>query len=208
MPGTFANELRWHTPARWAKEAYSDVHALLSDHAYLERKAASNALDLLNRWPEPGLPVPWVDTVAAIAQDEANHLVQVLRLLAQRNGHLARNHKSDYAAGLRELVRRGRGKEELLDRVLISGLIELRSFERFELLSEHGKDPELCAFYKALAISESGHYKVYLQLGKKVLPRALAVRWSELLDTEAKIIQRQAPGPGIHSGVSKESKQV
>ena len=37
------------TPDSWAGAVIKDVLALLNDHAYLERKAASNALELLNR---------------------------------------------------------------------------------------------------------------------------------------------------------------
>ena len=36
---------------------------------------------------------------------------------------------------LRALVRRGKGPEELMDRLMISALIEARSCERFEVLS-------------------------------------------------------------------------
>ena len=59
------------TPDSWAGAVIKDVLALLNDHAYLERKAASNALELLNRWPEPDCPHDWVSTLAAIASDEA-----------------------------------------------------------------------------------------------------------------------------------------
>ena len=37
------------TPEEWAELALRDPLALLNDHAYLEKKAASNALELLNR---------------------------------------------------------------------------------------------------------------------------------------------------------------
>jgi len=39
------------TSDSWAGVAIKDVLALLNDHAYLERKAASNALELLNGGP-------------------------------------------------------------------------------------------------------------------------------------------------------------
>jgi tRNA-(ms[2]io[6]A)-hydroxylase len=44
--------LKYHTPDTWAHGVLKDPLALLSDHAYLEKKAATNVLDLLNRWPE------------------------------------------------------------------------------------------------------------------------------------------------------------
>src|SRR4051794_25567303 len=66
------------TPDSWAKAVLEQPLALLNDHAYLEKKAASNALELLNRWPEPGCPPDWVQTLSAIASDEAAHLNAVV----------------------------------------------------------------------------------------------------------------------------------
>ena len=119
------------TPDSWAGAVIKDLLALLNDHAYLEKKAASNALELLNRWPEPDCPPDWVSTLAAIASDEAAHLSLVVRLLNRRGGRLERTHRNPYANALRALVRKGRGNEELVDRLLISALIEARSCERF-----------------------------------------------------------------------------
>ena len=123
------------TPHEWAKLALRDPLALLSDHAYLEKKAATNALELLNRWPEPSCPDEWTLTLASIASDEASHLSAVVRILVERGGRLERTHRNDYANRLRLHVRKGHGSDELVDRLLISALIELRSCERFELLA-------------------------------------------------------------------------
>ena len=89
------------TPDSWAGAVIKDVLALLNDHAYLERKAASNALELLNRWPKPDCPHDWVSTLAAIASDEAAHLSSVVRLLIRREGRLERTHRNPYANALR-----------------------------------------------------------------------------------------------------------
>ncbi|MBV9080205.1 MAG: tRNA-(ms[2]io[6]A)-hydroxylase, partial [Elusimicrobia bacterium] len=114
--------LRSATPDAWAASALSDPIALLSDHAYLERKAASNALELLNRWPEPERPAAWTSALSSVARDEAMHLNQVIQILQKRGGHLERLHRSAYAADLRALVRRGQAKDELVDRLLVSAL--------------------------------------------------------------------------------------
>jgi tRNA 2-(methylsulfanyl)-N6-isopentenyladenosine37 hydroxylase len=194
--------LAWRTPARWAQEALRDSLALLSDHAYLERKAASNVLELFNRWPEPGTAEGWSTTLAGIAKDEAQHLQSVMRLLERRGGKLQRLHKSTYANDLRQLVRVGKGKQELLDRLLVSALIEARSCERFEILADHCPDKELAQFYGSLCASEAGHYAVFLKLGARVLPSDdVRVRWEQMLKKEAEIIQSQPPGPCIHSGL-------
>jgi tRNA-(ms[2]io[6]A)-hydroxylase len=193
--------LRYHTSDRWADQALSDPLALLGDHAYLERKAASNALEMLNRWPEPKRPKRWTETLASIARDEASHLDMVVKLLIKRGGHIPRLHRSEYAAELRGLVRRGDGPREILDRLLVSALIEARSAERFILLSKSRADRELRDFYRRLGASEVGHYQVFLILAAQVRPtKEVKARWNEMLEAEAAIIVRQPAGPSLHSG--------
>ena len=62
--------LRWNTPLSWATGVLGEPLPLLNDHAHLEKKAAANALELLNRWPEPSPPENWVAAMTAIARDE------------------------------------------------------------------------------------------------------------------------------------------
>jgi tRNA-(ms[2]io[6]A)-hydroxylase len=191
--------LHSRTPADWASSVLSDPIALLIDHAFLEKKAANNALELMTRWPGDWVP-GWVETMTAIARDEAAHLAQVTRILVKRGARLERIHKNPYANALRLLVRKG-GPGEVLDRLLVSALIEIRSCERFAVLGAVSADEELSRFYRALFGSEMGHFKVFLRLGRKVAGRAAAdSRWQELLAAEARILERQEPGPRIHSG--------
>ena len=54
--------LRYHTPVDWALRVLHSPLELLNDHAHLEKKAAANALELLNAGPSPirrrtGLPL-------------------------------------------------------------------------------------------------------------------------------------------------------
>jgi len=194
--------LKYRTPDRWAEEVLRQPLALLSDHAYLEKKAASNALELMNRWPEPVCPEGWVNTLVSVARDEAVHLYSVTRLLSQRGGRLERLHKNPYANDLRRLVRKGAGIQELLDRLLVSALIEARSCERFEVLSRVCQDAELSQFYRSLWGSEFGHYTVFLQLARDIVQeRRVEARWSEMVQAEALIIASQPLGPRMHSGL-------
>src|SRR5829696_6764551 len=140
--------LRYKTPASWAQAALRRPLELLNDHAHLEKKAAANALELLNRWPEPSPPENWVAAMTAVARDEVEHLAVVTRLLARRGGRLTRQHANPYAADLHKLVRRGEGRDELVDRLMISALIEARSCERFALLGEACEDEEVRKLYK------------------------------------------------------------
>jgi tRNA-(ms[2]io[6]A)-hydroxylase len=195
--------LKYETPEKWATVALREPLALLNDHAHLEKKAAANALELLNRWPEPNPPENWVAAMTAIARDEVEHLATVSRLLARRGGRLTRQHGNPYAADLHKLVRRGKGKEELVDRLMISALIEARSCERFRLLADSVEgDAELAKLYKALWASEHGHYRTFIDLAEQILPeREVASRWQQMLREEAKLIQRQSPGPRMHAGI-------
>jgi tRNA-(ms[2]io[6]A)-hydroxylase len=81
------------TPITWALAALKEPVALLIDHAFLEKKAANNAMELMTRWPDDYTP-GWVDTMTSIARDEAAHLAQVVRLLSRRGGKLSRTHKN------------------------------------------------------------------------------------------------------------------
>ena len=192
--------LRSRTPLAWGRAVLTDPLALLVDHAFLEKKAAINAMELLTRWPEEWTP-GWVETMTGVARDEAAHLAQVVRLLVRRGGRMARIHKNQYANDLRALVRKGT-REELLDRVLVSALIETRSCERFAVLAAVAQDEELAAFYKALFSSELGHHKVFLKMAHKIAAKdVVEARWQELLDYEARILAAQEPGARIHSGV-------
>lgn len=200
MEKVSALPLRTRTPLTWGPAALADPIALLVDHAFLEMKAAQNAMELMTRWPNDWTP-GWVETMTGVARDETAHLSQVTRMLMKRGGRMERGHKSFYAAGLRSLVRSGRAGETL-DRLCVSALIEARSCERFAVLAATAEDQELAAFYKALFASELGHYKVFLKLAHKMAPaREVDLRWEQMLEHEARVIQEQPPGSRIHSGI-------
>lgn len=214
MPVTIETDLplRYTTPIDWAHAALADSLALLNDHAHLEKKAATNALELLCRWPEPNPPENWVAAMTAIARDESEHLGVVTKLIARRGGRLSRTHRNAYALALRKLVRLGKGTDELVDRLLVSALIEARSCERFALLAQAcapgnesarpPQDKQLAKLYRGLWASEHGHYRMFVQLAEGVLNVSqVAARWSAMLDAEAAIIQSQPPGPRMHSGI-------
>ena len=204
--------LHSRTPPSWAHQALSDPIALLIDHAFLEKKAANNAMDLLARWPADYFP-GWVITMSNIARDEGAHLARVTQLLVRRGGQLERGHSNPYAKALRLLVRKG-GTNEILDRLFNSALIEARSCERFGLLamelkeaalkqSKDSDDPELAALYNLLFTSELGHYQAFLKLARQIVaPEIVEVRWQEMLAREAEILAEQAPGTRMHSGWS------
>lgn len=194
--------LRSITPIEWGRAVLTDPISLLIDHAFLEKKAATNALELLTRWPNDWLD-GWVEAMTSVARDEVSHLAQVTRILARKGGRLDRFHKNPYANSLREqLVRKGE-PTELLDRLLIAALIEARSCERFSVLARAARDEELSNFYRALSSSEAGHYRVFMELAARFTESGvLDARWRDMLFAEANILAEQEPGPRIHSGIS------
>ena len=197
--------LRSRTPLAWGSAVLAEPLSLLADHAFLEMKAANNAMDLMTRWPGEWLP-GWVETMTGIARDEGNHLAQVTRLLIRRGGRLGRGHANPYAKSLRLLVRKG-AEAEILDRLFVSALIEARSCERFGILAATSKDEELAALYNALFSSELGHYKAFLKLAKKIAdPQIVEPRWQKMLDHEAEILAEQKPGPRMHSGLPQPAE--
>ena len=190
------------TPAAWATSVLADPIALLNDHAHLEKKAAANALGLLSRHPRAfdgtEAATTWAAAMASIARDETEHLQLVLRHLARRGGRLTAMHGNAYAAALHTRIRRG--PDELLDRLLVSALIEARSCERFEVLAQAAQDADLRELYRRLAASERGHFAAFTGLAERADPVAFHDRWSWFLDEEARVLASQSAGPRLHSG--------
>jgi tRNA-(ms[2]io[6]A)-hydroxylase len=194
--------LHSRTPIAWGLAVLREPISLLIDHAFLEKKAATNALELLTRWPNDWLD-GWVDAMTGVARDEVAHLAQVTRLLASRGGRMERFHKNPYANSLRQLVRKGE-PAEILDRLLVAALIEIRSSERFSVLAAASTEAELAGFYRTLFSSELAHYRIFLHLARRFTGQAaLEARWQQMLAAEAVILAEQDAGPRIHSGLPR-----
>lgn len=181
------------SPPGWLPLALERFDEVLVDHAHCEKKAAAHALSLLAAFPEvPGL----ARAMARLAREEAGHLTQVLALLEKRKLLLGRDRGDPYVKALQALVRTPE-RERLVDRLLVSALIEVRSEERLRLLGEHLPDLELREFYTKLAKSEEGHGALFLRLARKASPQA-DLRFAELALHEARIVQELPLRPGIH----------
>mgnify|MGYP001238390661 FL=1 len=191
------------TPLEWATKVLADPIDLLNDHAHLEKKAANNAMDMLNRWPTNPPPASWVANMIHVAKDEVEHLHVVNKLLERRGGVMSKSHKNAYAAALNGLIRLGEGHKEHVDRLLVSALIECRSCERFALLAEasDGVDDELHHLYSELWRSEHGHYAVFLEMARLITSESIDERWALFLEEEAKIIQQQPFSCSMHGWV-------
>ncbi len=189
--------LKLPTDPRWARLVEEDLEALLTDHAWCEQKAASNAISIIVRYPEiTGM----VEELTRIAQEELSHFGMVIAHIKQRGWTLGRERKDDYVNELMTFVRKDGSREErLVDRLLFSAMIEARSCERFKLLTERVEDEGLRNFYRDLMISEAGHYTTFISFaranGKGV---DVDARWQEFLAHEAKVITRYGNSATIH----------
>lgn len=197
--------LKIFTPLAWAEMVLTEKLSLLSDHAHLEKKAASNALTLLQRWPDGKAPEVWTKELGEIARDEAAHLSLVLKHLEKRGGTLAKSHRNLYTGSLNQCIRKGRADHETLDRLIVSALIEARSCERFYLLAKAAEndDRELAKLYSGLWSSERGHYESFLMLAREFMnPEEVKERFKWFLERESEIISNQEPSCAIHSWIT------
>ena len=185
-------ELLCQTPPAWVKLAVERFDEVLVDHAHCEKKAAAQALSMLAAFPAvPGL----ARAMARLAREEAGHLAQVLALMEKRGLSLGRDTGDPYAQGLQAMVRQPAG-ERLLDRLLVSALIETRSEERLRLLGRHLPDEALREFYARLADAEKGHGELFLRLAGK--SAGFERRLDEMLRAEAKLVRDLPLRPAIH----------
>lgn len=187
--------LHSRTDARWVALAVEHFGDVLVDHAHCEKKAAANALSLLQSYPElDGLPAH----MARLAREEAAHLARVLRLMEQRDLRLVKDEGDPYAQQLQRLVRKPY-EQRRLDRLLVAAIIEARSCERLALLAEALPDEALRRFYAELAQSEDGHQSLFHRLAVQASGEAEAeARLEELLSAEAGIVARLPLRAAVH----------
>ncbi len=193
-PATAPSLLVTATDPRWIAVALADLDAVHRDHLHCERKAAQSALSLVRSYPDR---VELVAAVARLAHEETAHVVQVSQLLARRGTTPTWDLGDDYAAALREHVRRAE-PGRLLDRLLVFALIEARSAERLELLAAAIPDQPTAALYAGLASAEHRHRDTFLELAAAVAPEAWQARVAELAGHESAIIARLPLRPRIH----------
>ena len=184
------------TPPDWIERALDDFDAVLLDHAHCEKKAAGAAEKLLFQYPDHRF---LLQPVAALAREELDHFQQVLERLEKRGLAFKRQRPSPYGGRLHGRVRREE-PGRLLDRLLVSALIEARSCERFQVLAERHPDPALADFYAGLLASEARHHGIYLQLAEHVAPGAeVRGRLAELAEAEAAILREDCTEARLHS---------
>ncbi len=190
--------LKLATDPRWVNIAEKNIHEILVDHAYCEQKAASTGISLIIMYPDRKRIV---DEVTPLVAEEWAHFRMVLKKLEERGLSLGEPRKDEYVFELSKIIKKGGSKEtQIMERLLIAGLIEARSCERFRLLSLHIQDQDLKQFYHDLMVSEAGHYRLFLDLACEYNSKEkVKLRFEEMLEQEAQILSRLAlRGDRVH----------
>ena len=188
--------LQVETPDRWLNQVDENLDQVLLDHAHCELSAARTALNLMVAYV---LYEPLTVEMTRIINEELDHFHQVLEQLNRLDIDFKRQQPGHYGKRLNALVR---SEEPMrgVDRLLVAALIEARSCERFCLLKDHVRDPELADFYGSLFESEAGHYATYVQLAKNFMPSDIVdQRLDELASEEAQIILEGYSRARMHS---------
>ncbi len=189
--------LKLLTDPRWANIAEDNLEEILSDHAWCEQKAATNAITILTYNSEHE---DLVTAMTEIAIEEMEHFKMVHDIIKKRGFTFGRERKDDYVNQLFKFMRKdGSRNDAFIDRLLFAAMIEARSCERFRVLSENIKDEELAKFYRDLMISEANHYTTFLKFAKKYSERGnVDKRWKEWLEFEGELIKNYGTKETVH----------
>jgi tRNA 2-(methylsulfanyl)-N6-isopentenyladenosine37 hydroxylase len=181
--------------ADWLPMVKANLPAVLVDHAHLERKAATTALNL-EKYRDL---YDKVEELNAIAIEELQHFQLVLNLLKKRGIPFGQPYPSPWITGLMRSVRNG-NRHQAIDHLICCAFIEGRSCEKFQFLAQGLKDldPELADFYASLVESEGNHYATYLLMAKAIDEGETNRRMDFYLDLDAKLIRERNPIPMLH----------
>ena len=179
----------------WLPKVRGNLAAVLIDHAHLERKAATSALNL-EKYVELQANLCELN---AIAIEELQHFQVVLRLLQERGIPFSGPQRSPWIAGMMNAVRKGR-RHQVIDHLVVCSLIEGRSCEKFQILAEGVRDldPGLADFYASLIESEGNHYASYLIMARHIDEPETEQRLDYFLDLDAELIRAPNPLPMLH----------
>lgn len=189
--------LKFETETSWVEVAKNGLKQVLTDHAFAEQKAASNAVSIIINYSEE---TELVQAMSEIAIEEMEHFKMVHDFMVARGMVLGREQKNDYAKHLHSYFKKTNDRTDaLIQRLLIAALIEARSCERFKVFSENIDDKELAQFYRDLMASEANHYTVFLGFARKYQDREIVdKKWEGLLAYEAEFMRNRGTSAKVH----------
>jgi len=189
--------LKLVTDPRWVNIVETNIEEILTDHAWCEQKATSNAISIIVLNSEH---VDLVEAMMKIAKEELEHFKLVHDIIVKRGLKLGRERKDNYVNELvKFMIKGGDRKVCFVDRLLFSAMIEARSCERFKCLSENISDKELAKFYRDLMESEAGHYTTFIGFARKYGDGVdVDKRWKEWVEYEASVIANYGKSERMH----------
>jgi tRNA 2-(methylsulfanyl)-N6-isopentenyladenosine37 hydroxylase len=190
-------DLRFQTPPEWLDAVFEDFDAFLLDHANCERKASATGLSFVARYPDRK---ELLDPMIEFAKEELEHFHVMYRICAARGLTLADDYKDPYVNALRSQVRAG-GDAHLLDRLLVSGVVEARGCERLFMVAEalRERDPVLFEPYMMLARAESRHHAFFFRMARLYFTEEeVKARGADFLDFEADLVRRLPHRAAVH----------
>lgn len=204
LPDSVDELLLCATPQEWLAEALRQQAVLLIDHANCEKKAATTALGLINRYIHQD---KLLHKMSRLAREELRHFEQVLAIMKRRSIAYRPLAASRYAGQLHQLIGKN-DPQRLRDSLLVGALIEARSFERFRALQPllNGLDKELADFYGSLLKSEERHFQDYIVLAYSQCSsdeerETCRQKLAELAERERALILEPDQTFRFHSGV-------
>lgn len=190
--------LKLETDPHWVNIVEKNIGEILTDHAWCEQKAATNAISIMVSFPYHS---DLVDELLSLAKEELTHFEMVHQKIKDRGYTLGFERKDEYVNELYKFMRKGHKKEiVLIDRLLFAAMVEARSCERFRILSLHINDEDLRKFYHELMISEANHYTTFLAFARKYGNGVEDVnaRWQQWLEYEAQVVKSYGKNETIH----------
>jgi len=158
-----------NTRPEWVDIAAADIDTLLIDHAHCEKKAAYNALTMIQNYPEHE---DIVNEMIIILKEEWDHFERVYERIRNKDLKLVKDSGNEYAKQLERF--------SLL--------------AKSESISQDLRD-----FYQELFASEAGHYRTFTDLARKYFPaETVKQRMHELAMIEAKIMDTLGHQPTMH----------
>ena len=182
------------TQQGWLDAVLGDFPEFLSDHAACEKKASGMALSLASHYPDRA---DLLTAMADLAVEELSHYREVIGLICNAGLVPAADRKDAYVNALRLEIRTG-PEVYLTDRLLVAAVIERRGHERFCLIADALKDPELKLFYTRIARSEERHWRLFLDLAIRHTDAPIEARLDALVQREANIVASLEFGPALH----------
>jgi len=180
----------------WLATVLADTNTLLIDHAHCEKKAAASALHLIGRYSQfPDL----VSELTELALEELGHFQEVHQHIVARGLVLGPDEGDPYVQALMKQCRKDTWQHRLIDRLLVSGLIEARSHERLRLLGKHHPDDTLREMFGRFGKAEARHGHLFVALARPHgAPGTVDARLEELETFESDLVDNAPVRCAMH----------